>query len=164
MPDLGGNTPPELVLFVGVQGSGKTSFYRERFSGAHVHVSKDLFPNNRNKARRQGQLIGEALAGGRSAVLDNTNPTREDRAEAIALARDCGASVVGYVFVTDLQAAIERNQHREGKARVPDVATYATAKRLEWPNPEEGFDALYAVRLTPAGGFEVGPWRTPEQG
>ncbi|GBF04395.1 putative kinase [Deinococcus aerius] len=156
-------SPPELVLFVGVQGSGKTSFYRQRFSGTHVHVSKDLFPNNRNKARRQRQLIAEALVSGRSVVVDNTNPTREDRAGAMTLAREHGATVTGYVFVTDLAAALERNRRREGKARVPDVAIYAAAKRLQPPSPEEGFDTLFAVRLTPAGGFEVAPRRPEEQ-
>ncbi|WP_019584743.1 AAA family ATPase [Deinococcus apachensis] len=159
-PKSPGN-PPELVLFVGVQGSGKTSFYRERFSGTHVHVSKDLFPNNRNKARRQRQLIEEALSSGRSVVLDNTNPTWEDRAGAITLARAYRATVTGYVFVTDIQTALERNRGREGKARVPDVAIYATAKRLQHPSPEEGFGTLFAVRLTPAGEFEISPWRTP---
>lgn len=160
MPDPGGPSP-ELVLFVGVQGSGKTSFYRERFSGTHALVSKDLFPNNRNRARRQRQLIGEALASGRSVVLDNTNPTREDRAAAIA--REHGAAVTGYVFVTDLRAALERNRRREGRARVPDVALYATAKRLQLPSLSEGFGALFAVRLTPEGRFEIDCWRTDEQ-
>ncbi len=150
------------MLFVGVQGSGKTSFYRERFSGSHALVSKDLFPNNRDKARRQRQLVEEALASGRSVVLDNTNPTRKDRAEAIAIARDHGATVTGYVFVTDLRAALERNRHREGRARVPDVAIYATAGRLQPPSLAEGFGALFAVRLTPEGRFEIAPWRTDE--
>ena len=43
----------ELVLFVGLQASGKSSFYRARFAGTHDLVSKDRFPNNRNPARRQ---------------------------------------------------------------------------------------------------------------
>jgi hypothetical protein len=52
-----------------------------------------------------------------------------------------------------------RNATREGRARVPDVALHATAKRLERPVPEEGFDALFYVRASSAGGFEVSPWK-----
>ena len=42
----------ELVLFIGLQAAGKSSFYRTRFAGSHALVSKDCFPNNRNPARR----------------------------------------------------------------------------------------------------------------
>jgi len=43
---------------------------------------------------------------------------------------------------------------REGKARVPDVAIYATAKKLVAPSIEEGFDELLCVRLNDST-FEV---------
>ena len=151
--------PPELVLFVGLQGSGKSSFYRARFAAGHDLVSKDRFPNNRNPARRQRQLIEAALAAGRSVVIDNTNPTAEERAEVIALARSSGAGVVGYYFESRLAACLERNRQRGGKARVPDAALYATRKRLCRPSPAEGFDRLFYVRLLGDEQFEVLDWR-----
>src|SRR5207248_10271594 len=69
----------ELVLLGGLQASGKSSFSRARVAGTHEHVSRDNFPNNRNPARRQAVLVEEALRAGRSVVVDNTNPTPEDR-------------------------------------------------------------------------------------
>ena len=71
---------PELVIFVGLQGWGKTTYYHEHFAATHVHVSKDLMPNARNREMRQQQQIEEALGGGRSVVVDNTNPSIESRA------------------------------------------------------------------------------------
>src|SRR5438045_3602370 len=121
---------PELVLLIGLQGAGKSSFYRACLAATHELVSKDRFPNNRNPARRQRQLIAEALGAGRSVVVDNTNPTVEGRAELIALARSFGASIVGYYFESRLADCLERNRQRQGKARVPDIALYATRKRL----------------------------------
>jgi len=59
----------ELVILVGLQASGKTSFYRSHLAATHVHVSKDLMRNNRSPARRQVQLIAEALAAGRVGPL-----------------------------------------------------------------------------------------------
>src|SRR3954452_17195046 len=105
---------PELVVFIGLQGSGKSSFYHAHFAGSHDWVSKDRFPNNRNPARRQRQLVAEALGAGRPVVVDNTNPTRQDRAELIARARSLGARVVGYYFESRLADCLERNRQREG--------------------------------------------------
>jgi hypothetical protein len=38
---------------------------------------------------------------------------------------------------------------------VPDVAVYATAKKLERPSYPEGFDELFCVLLTDDSTFEV---------
>ncbi len=151
----------ELVLFIGLQGSGKSSFYREFFAGSHLLVSKDLWPNARRREARQRRLISEALASGRSVVVDNTNPTPELRAPLVDLGKSHGARVVGYAFESRLEDCLARNAKREGRARVPEVALYATRKVLRWPSLAEGFDALHFVRLTPEGTFEVTDWREP---
>ncbi|MFL5352160.1 AAA family ATPase [Archangium sp.] len=148
----------DLVLFIGLQGSGKSSFYRERFAATHVHVSKDLWPNARRREARQRRLISEALAQGRSVVVDNTHPLVEDRAPLIAIGREKGARVVGYVFESDLEACLARNAARVGRARVEDKALHITWRKLRWPSYAEGFDALFHVRLDPEGGFHVSEW------
>jgi len=144
----------ELVVFVGLQASGKSTFFRERFAESHQHVSKDLFPNNRNKNRRQEHLLRAALSAGRCVVVDNTNPTLEDRRALIGLGGEYGARIVGYFFDAGVRECIRRNEIREGKARVPDVAIYATAKKLVTPSIEEGFDELLCVQLNDSA-FEV---------
>ena len=137
----------ECVILIGLPASGKTSIYRARLAGTHDHVSKDLLRNHARPRRRQEQLIAEALAAGRSVAIDNTNPDVETRAPLIALARTRGAQVVGYFFPTEAKDALRRNRLREGHERVPDVAIFATRKRLEPPSYDEGFDQLYIVSL-----------------
>jgi predicted kinase len=148
----------ELILLIGLQASGKSSFYRARFAESHVLVSKDLLRNNRNPERRQRQLIAEALAARSSVVVDNTNVTVENRQPLIEMACARGARVVGYYFASRLADCLERNRAREGANRVPDVALFTTVKRLQHPNRREGFDALYHVRLVGDGAFEVADW------
>lgn len=148
----------ELVILIGLQGAGKSSFYRARFAGTHVLVSKDRLPNNRRPARRQRQLIEEALQAGQSVVVDNTNPTGQDRAELIELARHHGATVIGYYFESRLEDCLERNRLRAGKDRVPDVALLTVAKKLELPAYAEGFDRLFYVRLADDQKFDVREW------
>lgn len=151
--------PPELVILIGLQGAGKSTFYRTHYPATHDWVSKDRFRNNRNPGRRQRQLIEEALQADRSVVVDNTNPTAAERMELIALGRAWGASVVGYYFESLFQACLERNRQRTGKERVPDVGVLATCRRLQVPALQEGFDRLYFVRLRGGSGFDVLPWQ-----
>ena len=144
----------ELVILVGLQASGKSTFARERFAGTHVYVSKDAMGSAGGKELRQRRLVEAALRDGRSVVVDNTNPTPGDRAALIALGRAYGAEVVGYFFEPDLAASRERNRGRAGRERVPDVALYVTLKKLQPPEPAEGFDRLCRVRPVDEG-FEV---------
>jgi predicted kinase len=145
----------ELVIFVGLQASGKSTFFRERFAATHAHVSKDLFRNNRDRNRRQAQLIEAALGKGVSVVVDNANPTVEDRMSLIRLGRRFGAKIVGYYFDSTVRQSIGRNRQRTGADQVPDVAVYATAKKLERPAYREGFDERFSVRMTGDSTFDV---------
>jgi predicted kinase len=147
----------DVVIFIGLQGAGKSSFYRARFADTHAHISKDRFRNNRRPARRQRQLIEEALQASRSVVVDNTNPTIDDRREPIELAHQYGARVIGYFFDSDLDACLARNRERTGKERVPDEVLTFTLRRLQAPSSAEGFGQLYRVRLV-EGTFEVTVW------
>jgi predicted kinase len=143
------------VILVGLPGSGKTTFYRRYFAATHRHISKDLWPNApRHDARQQREML-DAFARGESVVVDNTNPARLDRARLISLAREQGAQVVGYFFDVSTREAVARNAERTGAAKVPTVAIFTTAKRLEAPVPAEGFDQLFSVRPGRDGSFSV---------
>lgn len=146
----------ECVILVGLQGSGKTTFYQQRFSSTHRHISKDNWPNAARKRDRQAREIADALAARQPFVIDNTNPTVADRAAIISLVRG-QARIVGYYFDVSTREAIGRNRAREGRARVPDVAIFTTAKRLVIPTFEEGFAELCRVSVGPTGEFDVEP-------
>jgi predicted kinase len=135
----------ELIILVGLPGSGKTTYYRAHFAATHAHVSKDLMPNAQRRDERQAREIEAALGAGKSVVVDNTNPSAEVRAPLIALGRRHGARIVAIYFDTDVRTAIMRNRQREGRARVPDVAIFTTKKKLMPPTLEEGFDEVRVV-------------------
>ena len=152
----------ELVMMIGLQASGKTTFARSRFGATYQYVSKDLLRNNSNPARRQRQLIEAALQQGLSVVVDNTNPTTEERRELINLGRLYDAEIIGYFFAVQLKQCLERNRAREGKARVPDVAIFATLKRLIRPSYIEGFTKLFYVCNSGDQNLEVCDWNEEE--
>ena len=135
----------ELIVFVGLPGSGKTTYYRAHFAATHAHVSKDLWPNAARRDERQVREIDAALGGGKSVVVDNTNPSRAVRAPLVALGRRHGARIVAVYFETDVRRAIMRNRQREGRERVPVVAIFTTKKKLVPPALDEGFDEVQVV-------------------
>jgi len=114
----------ELVVLIGLPGSGKSTFYRERFSATHTQVSKDLGHDMR-------QIVA-SLRAGKSVVVDDTNATRAVRRQLIATARSFGARVVCYFFDVPPRECVARNAGRERK--VPRVAIFAIAKKLERPS------------------------------
>jgi predicted kinase len=143
----------EAVILVGIQASGKSTFYRQRFFDTHVRISRDQL-----KTRPRERLLLEAcLLGKQPFVVDNTNVTAEERARYVAAARAAGFRVTGYFFRTEPRAAIARNKLREGKAVIPIPDILGTYKKLEEPRMEEGFDALFAVTVVEGGGFAVEP-------
>ena len=139
----------DLIIFVGLQAAGKSTYYHTNLAATHVHVSKDLMKNVRDRDARQQQLIAQALAAGTSVVVDNTNPTPVIRAPLIALGRRYGARVIAYFFEAVVKDAVARNRLREGKARVPDVAIYVTSKKIVPPSLAEGFDEVHVIAPLP---------------
>lgn len=144
----------EAVILVGIQASGKSTFYQQRFFDTHVRISRDLL-GTRN---REALLLQACLEGRQPFVVDNTNVLAEERARYIVPARAAGYRVVGYYFRTEPRAAIARNKLRQGKAVIPIPGILGTYKKLEEPRPDEGFDELYTVTLTPANEFLVEPF------
>ena len=41
----------EAIVFVGIQASGKSTFYRERFFATHVRISLDLLRTRHREGR-----------------------------------------------------------------------------------------------------------------
>lgn len=141
----------EAVIFVGIQGAGKSTFCREYFFDSHIRINLDML-----RTRYREKLLLEAcLEAKQKFVVDNTNLTREEREKYIAQAKSCGFKITGYYFQTNLEKALERNNRREGKAKIPEKGLFAALKRLQIPIFEEGFDELFRVRISDENRFVV---------
>ena len=141
----------EAIIFSGLQGAGKTTFYRDHFFTTHLRLSLDMLRTR----RRETLLLHACLAAKQPFVIDNTNATAEHRARYLAPARAAGFRVVGYHFAIPLATCLARNAARPSGQRVPPVGLYSTNKRLQPPTLDEGFAAISIVRLDDDGSLMV---------
>ena len=142
----------EAVIFIGIQGSGKSHFYKERFFNSHVRISLDLVKTR----HREKRLLELCLETRQPFVIDNTNPAVADRARYIQPAKAAGYRVVGYFFEPNIAEALKRNDSRSGRQRIPKPAIFATLKKLQRPSLAEGFDEPFLVKVS-AVSFVVEP-------
>ncbi|QIO07206.1 ATP-binding protein [Acinetobacter shaoyimingii] len=141
----------QLIIFIGVQASGKSTFYQQYFYHTHLRLNLDML-----KTRHRENVLFEAgLASKTKMVIDNTNPTKLDRERYMQRAKDAGFEVVAYYFETDLKSTLERNSQRIGKANIPEVGVRATYKKLEIPRLDEGFDEIFKVKIVRNGEFAI---------
>jgi predicted kinase len=141
----------EMVLFVGIQATGKSSFYLERFFRTDVRVNLDMLKTH----HREDLLVKACLEGKTPFVVDKMNLTRADRAAYIGPAKAAGFRIFGYSFDSNLAGALQRNARRDAADRVPENGLTGASKRLEPPSHSEGFDQLLSVRMDGQGGFAV---------
>jgi len=155
LPIAADGAPPQAVIFAGIQATGKSTFFRERFFRTHVRINLDMLRTR----HREDMLLKTCLACGIPFVVDNTNPTAAERAKYIEHARAVQFAVIGYYFQSRIAAALERNAARSPEERIPELGIKGTLGRLELPSRGEGFDALYYVRIEADGCFAVEEWR-----
>ena len=97
----------EAVIFIGIQGSGKSSFYKGRFFDTHVRINLDMLKTK----HRQHLLLSACIEARQPFVVDNTNVTAAARAYFIAPAKAAGFRVTGYYFRSDVKAALLGREH-----------------------------------------------------
>lgn len=141
----------EAVIFIGVQASGKSSFYRETFFNTHLRINLDMLRTR----HREEIFLKACIHSSQPFVVDNTNPLPADRLRYLVPAREAGFRLIAYFFDSTLQGAIERNGLRPPKQRVPAPAIAATFKKIQPPSSEEGFDDIFTVQIKPDGKFAV---------
>lgn len=143
----------EAVIFIGLQASGKSSFYKENFFNTHVRVSMDLL-NTRN---REQKLLLFCIDTEAKLVVDNTNPSKADRARYISILKAAGYKISAYYFSSSIKDCLERNSKRSEEERIPEKGVLATYAKIELPSLSEGYDELFFVSLG-NGDFQISEW------
>jgi predicted kinase len=149
----------EAILFIGLQGAGKSTFYQQRFFHTHLRLNLDML-KTRHRERR---LLQACIETQQSFVIDNTNPTRDERAVYLSAAKEAGFRTVGYYFQSRVADCHRRNMQRPADQQVPLKGLLGTVARIELPQKNEGFDDRFYVRIDPKEGFVIEEWKDEVQ-
>lgn len=160
----------ELIVLVGIQASGKTTYYRRHLEGEYLHVSLDNWRGKGNVRGKEREAILAGLAsaaesGGkvRGVVVDNTNTTARTRRRYFDMGAEAAARtgrdvrLTAYFFDADLASCLRRNAQRPADAPagvpyfVPPAAIAGFQDRLQPPGYGEGFAQIRRVRITEDG-------------
>ena len=138
----------EMIIFMGAQAAGKSSFYKTRFFHSHMRINLDML-KTRNRERI---LLDACLSVGQPIVIENTNHTPKDRMRYICRASESGSQtddfrIVGFYFQSIARECLARNKNRKSSQRVSDLAIRGTINRLELPHLDEGFSSLNFVQI-----------------
>lgn len=146
---------PNLIMTVGVQGSGKST-WAKKFTSENpdvVYLSTDKIwleigpMSDRSIARKVYPILTRhaeaALRKGQSVLLDATFIRKAWRKDYVKLGRKLGAKLVAHVFKADRDTLIERVQHRvaNGGLDVPVDVIDNYLSQFEQPDRTE-FDEI----------------------
>jgi predicted kinase len=152
----------ELVIMVGIPGSGKSTYVQALGQQGYeiinpdairVELTGDMADQSQN-AKVWGfahRRLIEGLKQGKNMVLDATNVARKGRRELINLVRTevPGTHIKALVKDISKETAIERVKKRVGEGGLdipPDVMDRMYEKyRLNPPTAEEGFDEVETI-------------------
>ena len=134
----------QAIVFVGLPGSGKSTYYKAHFFNTHLRISTDLLKTK----NREKLLLDFCRNTNMPFVIDNTNVQKSVRKKYIERIRAWTQEVfiTCIYFACDVPTCIKRNAQRTGKDRIPDCAIYAKAKIFEEPTIDEGFDEIQIIQ------------------
>ncbi|KAG9089277.1 hypothetical protein FRC06_001641 [Ceratobasidium sp. 370] len=100
---------PELVLFVGPPGCGKSTTFKRQFGPAgYVHVNQDILKTKPKCIKEVERVLGQRG----KCVVDNTNRDKAARAEYIAIAKRLGVRARCIYFDLPSELSWHNNMYR----------------------------------------------------
>lgn len=154
---------PEIVLFCGSPGAGKSTFFQQAFApSGYRRINQDTLKTRENCIKAARAILAESL----SVVIDNTNANIETRRHWVDLARSHGVPIRCIHFTAPIELAKHNAAVRSGggplmnpeqRTALPDIAFVDYVKRFQAPDLNEGFKEVVKVDFTVGSSAQLVP-------
>jgi bifunctional polynucleotide phosphatase/kinase len=139
----------EMAIFCGAPGCGKSTFLRNHM-GKYERINRDTL-----KTKEKCYAVAEGcIKEGKSVVIDNTCPKKEDRKYFIGLAKKHGYKVRCFYFLTPKEICFHNDAQRVSNhvrkhfsGRVGKIPINSFFKNFEKPTTDEGFYEVKEVNF-----------------
>lgn len=154
----------ELILFVGIPASGKSTMSAQYKKKGYLVLSSDAIRETitggtalehipqKDHSWLHSQVFEQirlqtvaALRSGRSVVVDATNVSRKRRISFLKQLQPFHCPKKCMLFIAPVEVCMERNRKRSGNARIPDESLYRMICNFECPCLQEGWDEIIPV-------------------
>jgi len=152
----------EVIAFVGIPASGKSTMAKQLTSRGYLVLSSDeiraeILEKTPDKSEEFMEKLNalvfetikqrglESVKAGVSIVIDATNLNRKKRKNFLRDFKRHGCNIKCMLFITSVEVCSERNKQREGVAYVPLKEMKKLIKSFECPYYWEGFSEIIPV-------------------
>lgn len=148
----------DLVVMMGVPGSGKSTYAKKMLGENDIYLSRDIiryalvkedeeyFSKENEVLQTFIKAVDKALTRAKRYVIaDATHLNRGSRDKLLRNLQNQPDHVYVVYIDVPLEVALERNKERTGRALVPESAIRNMYKSLSLPTKNEKIDAVYKV-------------------
>ena len=150
---------PEVIMMVGVQGSGKSTVACEWL--AKAHPSYVVLSNDKLGGRDKTLTALRAnLKSGNSCVIDNTHVDVEARRKFLDIAKEFKIPVRAFVMTTSFDHSKHNNIFREiidtskEHSKIGEALMHQYKNKYQQPTKDEGFTEVLKINFVPEFKYE----------
>lgn len=146
-----------LILMMGIPGSGKTTIAKKLFnSHRDCYISRDevrfsIISDEEEYFSKENQVFAEfvkrindaILTTPRFVVADATHLNMKSRHKLLSQIKNKIDGI--YIIYVDvpINTALDRNNYREGRSKVPETAIRNMWNSIQFPQVNEGIDGVF---------------------
>ena len=134
-----------MIINVGYAGSGKSYFSKNHIKQKYVYINRDT-SGNLKKCIKDCE---KAIMNKQSIVVDNTNPSKDNRKIFIDIAKKSNYDIICLNFTTSRDISMHNNIYRSfcddnnsNRQIVPKIAYNIYKSKYEAPTKNEGFTEI----------------------
>ncbi|CAK93378.1 unnamed protein product (macronuclear) [Paramecium tetraurelia] len=149
---------PEMIIMIGAPGSGKSTFVHNHLND-YTRVNRDSLKTKEKCLKVAEQAIKEK----KYLVIDNTNPTPDDRAAFIKLAQDNKYPVRGFFLEVSKDLCLHNDTQRDTNnfrehfsKKVGKMPINMIFSKVTPPTKDEGFSEVLTIN------FIAGPFKNKD--